>query len=105
LGRRDPPITPIDLPPPVFLAASKPAAATERASAQLTSTSSSPRRTMGAAIRFGLEEEAKAKRPLSHNQPQLTGSESTPIKRVNSPELDCSATRQPTEHVVHVLST
>ena len=48
---------------------------------------------------------AKAKRPLSHSQPQLTGSESTPISRVSSPELDCTATRQPTEHVVQVLST
>src|SRR5258706_15680590 len=44
------------------------------------------------------------KRPLSHNQPQLTGSLSTPWYRRISSRLDCTVMRQPTEHVVQVLS-
>ncbi len=49
--------------------------------------------------------DSKAKRPLSHSQPWLTGSESMPSSRVSRLEEDCTATRQPTEQVVQVDST
>ena len=95
-------------PPPRRLASPRPVAARARASLHVVSTSASPSLTMGADIRAtpspaGPADVGKAKRPLSHSHPQLTGSESTPIRRVISPELDWTATRQPTEHVVHVL--
>src|SRR6202012_3990512 len=102
---RAPPITARLDPPPARFAAPRPSAATARASPQLTSTSSSPWRRSGTDTRSGLDEAAKAKRPLSQSHPQLTGSESTPINRVSSPELDWTAVRQPTEQVVQVLST
>jgi hypothetical protein len=44
------------------------------------------------------------KRPRSHSQPQLTGSESTPWYRRSSSRLDWTTVRHPTEHVVQVLS-
>src|ERR1039458_10339427 len=45
------------------------------------------------------------KRPLSHSQPWLTGSESSPSRRVRRLADDCTATRHPSAQVVHVDST
>ena len=106
----DPPMTPSELPSPcrIFAAALS-------ASDQLTETSSPLRRTIGsvsrvAALRRSVDSslpstESSVKRPLSHSHPWFTGSESTPRTRVSRLPDDCTATRQPTAHVVHVLST
>ena len=48
---------------------------------------------------------SNANRPLSHSQPWLVGSLSTPLMRTTSFWLDWSDTRHPTLHWVHVLST
>ena len=45
------------------------------------------------------------KRPLSHSQPWLTGSESSPSSRVRRLADDCTATRHPSAQVVQVDST
>src|SRR5206468_2639256 len=55
--------------------------------------------------RSSLSIASKSKRPLSHNQPQLTGSTSTPCVRSTWLRLASIVTRQPTEHDVHVDST
>ncbi len=106
----EPPITPTLSP-----ASRKTFAASRSASPQLTATSSPSRRTIGsrsrvAAFRTSVNSslpsiESRVNRPLSHSHPWFTGSESMPSTRVNRLPEDCTATRQPTEHMVHVLST
>ncbi len=53
---------------------------------------------------LGLLSASKPKRPRSHSQPQLTASLSTPRYRTTSSRLLWTTVRQPTAHVVHVLS-
>src|ERR1039458_7635646 len=48
---------------------------------------------------------SNVKRPLSHSQPWLTGSESSPSSRVSRLADDCTATRHPGAQVVQVAST
>ena len=62
-------------------------------------------RICGCVRRPGAEMDSKLKRPLSHSQPQLTASESTPWVRVMTSPLDCSTTRQPDEQPMQVDST
>src|SRR5688572_30069286 len=87
------------------VAARSASAPAERASPHGTSTRAPPRRASGRPRRSSLFTDPNPKRPLSHSQPQLTGSTSTPWYRRISLRLDCTRVRQPTEHVVHVLST
>ena len=64
-------------------------------------------RTCGTVTRSVEFTASKLKRPRSHNQPQLTEEddpESTPRWRTRWSRLDCTVIRQPTEHVVHVVS-
>src|SRR6478672_10229521 len=61
-------------------------------------------RTSGLARRSSDLMDSKLKRPRSHSQPQLTGSLSTPCTRSTSSRLDWMTARQPTEHVVQVVS-
>ena len=103
---------------PLFIASLRSSAVVESASPQLTATSSPPFRTKGSLRRrrgstisrssfpsSGPLTPSKPKRPLSHNQLWFTGSASIPRSRVNRPEDDCTATRQPTAHPVQVDST
>ena len=61
-------------------------------------------RTRGSETRSTELTASKLNRPRSHNQPQLTGRTSTPRWRTRRSRLDCTVIRQPTEHVVHVVS-
>ena len=79
-------------------------ATVSRASDQVIPLKESPDFTCGVTRRSSELVDWKLKRPRSHNQPQFTGSLSTPWKRRSSSRLDCTTVRQPTEHVVHVLS-
>ena len=82
-----------------------PSATARSASYQVAGTSSPSLRTMGSARRSSLLTDSKAKRPLSHSQPWLTGSASIPRSRVTRLADDCTATRHPTAQVVQVDST
>ena len=74
-------------------------AATFNASDHVASARSSPGRAPAAsASRPSLLIASKSKRPLSHSQPQLTGSRSTPWQRSTRLRLDSTVMRQPTEH-------
>ena len=75
---RAPPMTATDDGPPSASAALSRPAAASMAAPQLVGTRSSPWRASGAVSRSGEATASKAKRPLSHSQPQLTGSLSTP---------------------------
>ena len=81
------------------------AAALDSATPHGTADRLSPWRTRGAPRRSSLLTDSKPKRPLSHNQPQLTGSMSTPWYRRISLRLDCTTMRQPVAQPEQVLST
>src|SRR5665213_2640511 len=100
---RAPPMTPTPPGPPLFLiAARRPSATTSSASYHDTVTSSPDLRTLGSVRRSSLFTDSKANRPLSHNQPWFTGSESMPSRRVTRLDEDWTATRHPTAQVVQV---
>ena len=82
----------------------RPATAASSASFHRAATSESPERTSGATKRSSCLIASNPKRPLSQSQPQLTGSESTPLYRSTSSREVSIETRQPTEQVVHVDS-
>src|SRR3954452_24957114 len=99
-------MTPTEAGPPRSSAPARPAAAASSASGQVASTRTpSTPRTSGSVIRSGAWMKSKAKRPLSHSQPWLSGSEATPRERTNRSVEDCNATRQPTAHSWHDDST
>ena len=63
-----------------------------------------PERISGSVRRSSEATASKEKRPLSHSQDQLTGSESTPLKRSTWSRLESMVIRHPTEQAVQVDS-
>ena len=108
LPRRAPPRTAIAPGPWRSRARRNRLAAASRATphgASLSPSAAPVTRRRGVVSRSSALLASKPKRPLSHSQPWLVGSASTPRWRTRRFDEDCAAMRQPTAHVTQVDST